>query len=79
MHTTTPATLSHRDRAVLRAVAAGRCGASAATGDALVIDGLCLSDQFVAPRLRAAGFIVAGPTPGPVWLTDAGAALLEAA
>jgi hypothetical protein len=44
-----------------------------------MIDGLCLSDQFVAPRLRAAGFIVAGPTPGPVRLTESGAALLEAA
>jgi hypothetical protein len=79
MHTTTPATLSHRDRAVLRAVAAGRCGVSTATGDALVVDGLCLCDQFVAPRLRAAGLIAAGPTPGPVHLTESGAALLEAA
>ncbi|MFR9803679.1 hypothetical protein ACL02T_15435 [Pseudonocardia sp. RS010] len=53
--------------------------ASAATDDALLIDGRCLSDQFVAPRLRAAGFIVAGPTPGPVRLTETGAAVLEAA
>lgn len=79
MHTTTPVTLSHRDRAVLRAVAAGRCGVSTATGDALVIDGRCVCDQFVAPRLRAAGFIVACPTTDQVRLTESGAALLEAA
>jgi hypothetical protein len=79
MSTTTPASLSNRDRAVLRAVASGRCEISAAMGDALVIDGLCVCDQFVGPRLRAAGFITAGLLPGPARLTASGAALLEAA
>jgi hypothetical protein len=71
-------TLSNRDRAVLRAVASGRCAISTSMGDALVVDGLCVSDQFVGPRLLAAGFIAAGPRPGPARLTPSGAALLEA-
>ena len=64
MTTTTVATrtfttrLSGRDRAVLRAVAQGRC-AITVTG-ALTVDGYCLSDQFEGPRLTAAGLIVAG-------------------
>jgi hypothetical protein len=77
MNTTMPASLSSRDRAVLRAVASGRCEISAC--DALVVDGLCVCDQFVGPRLRAAGFIAAGPLPGRARLTATGAALLEAA
>jgi hypothetical protein len=48
-------------------------------GDALVVDGLCVSDQFVGPRLLAAGFITAGSQPGTARLTASGAALLEAA
>jgi hypothetical protein len=76
---TTPASLSNRDRAVLRAVASGRCQISASMGDALVVDGLCVSDQFVGPRLLADGFITAGPLPGPARLTASGAALLRAA
>jgi hypothetical protein len=79
MNTTKPVSLSNRDRAVLRAVASGRCEISSPMGDALVVDGLCMSDQFVGPRLLAAGFIAAGPRPGPARLTAIGAALLEVA
>jgi hypothetical protein len=46
MNTTTAATLSNRDRAVLRAVAAGRCQMSCGGGPTLVIDGMCYADQF---------------------------------
>ena len=45
---TTAAALTNRDRAVLRAVAAGRC-AIAPTGGALVVDGLCFTDQSQVP------------------------------
>jgi hypothetical protein len=74
MSSTTITALSHRDRAVLRAVAAGRCIVSAG---ALVIDGLCCSDQFVAPRLTKAGLIASGS--GPAHLTAAGQSVLAAA
>jgi hypothetical protein len=76
---TTPANISGRDRAVLRAVASGRCVICASMGDALVVDGLCVSDQFVGPRLLAAGFIAEGPRPGQTQLTASGAAVLAAA
>jgi hypothetical protein len=68
--------LSYRDRAVLRAVAAGRCTISA-PDDALAIDGLGCCDQFVGPRLRRAGLIDAGA--GLACLTPSGRAVLEAA
>jgi hypothetical protein len=74
MSSTTITALSHRDRAVLRAVAAGRCVVSAG---ALVIDGLCCSDQFVGPRLTKAGLIAADA--GHAHLTAVGRSLLEAA
>lgn len=75
MPTTT--TLTNRDRAVLRAVAAGRCAISAG---ALVVDGLCCSDQFVGPRLKRAGLITSTPGPtGPAYLTPAGQSALAAA
>jgi hypothetical protein len=67
--------LSYRDRAVLRAVAAGRCTVSAI--GVLAVDGLGCCDQFVGRRLAAAGLIAADP--GPVHLTDTGRALIEAA
>lgn len=76
MDVTTP-TLSHRERAVLRAVAAGRCELSASRG-ALVVDGLCLSDQFTGARLTSAGLIDAA-RPGPARLTATGIAVLQAA
>lgn len=66
--------LTHRDRAVLRAVQAGRVRLSG--GSALVVDGMFLADPFAAPRLTDAGLIAdAG---GSVALTDSGRALLAA-
>jgi hypothetical protein len=78
MDTTTSAPLSTRDRAVLRAVAAGRCRFSSIDGGVLVVDGLCLCDQFAGPRLTAAGLITSAG-PGPARLTPSGHALLAAA
>ena len=75
---TTTSTLNHRDRAVLRAVAAGRCEIPAGSGGALVVDGLCFSDQFAGRRLSAAGLIAAGAA-GLARLTPSGQALLTAA
>ncbi|MFC5951747.1 hypothetical protein ACFQH9_26140 [Pseudonocardia lutea] len=66
--------LSHRDRAVLRAVEAGRVRLSG--GSALVVDGLFLADPFAAPRLTDAGLIA--DADGAVALTDSGRALLAA-
>ena len=68
-------TLSHRDRAVLRAVAAGRCVVAGLQGMALRIDGLCFADQFAGPRLAGAGLIAASTT-GLAQLTPAGRAVL---
>jgi hypothetical protein len=73
MNTTTD--LSYRDRAVLRAVAAGRCTVSAI--GVLAVDGLGCCDQFVGRRLAAAGLIATDP--GPAHLTNTGRALIEAA
>lgn len=73
---TTAAPLTNRDRAVLRAVAAGRCRISPA-GGALVVDGLFFADQFTGSRLTAAGLIA--PTTGPAVLTASGRALIGAA
>jgi hypothetical protein len=78
MATRTSAPLSSRDRAVLRAVAAGRCEISHGDGDVLVVDGLCFSDQFTGPRLTAAGLITAAGS-GTARLTPSGQALLAAA
>lgn len=79
MNTSTPGSLSHRDRAVLRAVAAGRCQISAGVGAPLIIDGIGLCDQLVGPRLVKAGLIAAAARPGPARLTESGRAVLEAA
>ncbi|RSM86090.1 hypothetical protein DMH04_15630 [Kibdelosporangium aridum] len=68
-------TISNRDRAVLRAVAAGRCEIS---GVCLRIDGLSCCDQFAAMRLTQAGLIT-GQDHEPARLTPSGQALLEAA
>ena len=70
----TDSSLTHRDRAVLRAVADGRCEIS---GSALLVDGLCCADQFAGLRLRTAGLI--STRPGPAALTTAGYELLTAA
>lgn len=73
-------TLNYRDRAILRAVAAGRCALSGDVGVALVIDGVGCADQFAGPRLAQAGLIDAVASQrGPVRLTASGQALLEAA
>ena len=72
--------LTPRDRAVLRAVRAGRCLLSGAAGVRLTVDGLGCSDQFVGQRLVVAGYLAApGPVPGPAQLTASGLALLDAA
>jgi hypothetical protein len=70
----TATSLTHRDRAVLRAVRDGRCEIS---GSALLVDGLCCADQFVGLRLATAGLISARP--GPAALTSAGYEVLAAA
>ena len=75
MITTTSSSTSHRDRAVLRAVAAGRCTVS--TTGVLAVDGLGCCDQFVGRRLTAAGLLAAGP--GPARLTTTGRDLIAAA
>ena len=72
--TTASPTLTPRDRSVLRAVAAGRCG-QPGTGF-LTVDGVALADQFAGLRLCAAGLITTAT--GPVALTASGAALLAA-
>lgn len=74
MDTATVTAITPRDRAVLRAVAAGRCVYASGT---LLVDGLCCCDQFIGPRLARAGLIA--PQPGPARLTHDGQALLEAA
>jgi hypothetical protein len=74
---TTTTSINHRDRAVLRAVAAGRCEIPAGSGGALTVDGLCFADQFTGRRLTAAGLIAAGV--GQARLTAYGHALLDAA
>jgi hypothetical protein len=79
MGTATRTPLSHRDRAILRAVAAGRCRASLDSPQTLLVDGLCLADQFTGPRLAQAGLIVTPTATQPVVLTDSGRAALEAA
>ena len=71
---TTTATLNNRDRAVLRAVAAGRC--ELPKGGSLIVDGLCFSDQFAGLRLTTAGLISA--VAGRARLTPSGQALLAA-
>src|SRR5688572_8586643 len=77
---TSPRALSHRDRAVLRAVRAGRCQVSGRAATLLVIDGVGCSDQFVAGRLVQAGLIASpGPRPAPARLTTSGIAMLEEA
>ena len=67
--------LSHRDRAVLRAVAAGRCVLAGLQGMALCVDGMCCADQFVGYRLAGAGLIAAAGG-GLAQLTPAGRAVL---
>jgi hypothetical protein len=74
---TLPGQLTNRDRAVLRAIAEGRCEVSGGRGTSLRIDGLYCSDQFVGARLANAG-LVAYASSKPA-LTPTGVAVLRAA
>jgi hypothetical protein len=76
MSVTAPADLTHRERSILRAVAAGRCRRSGRPG-ALTVDGFALADQFTGLALVDAGLITSHT--GPVALTDSGRDLLTAA
>ena len=75
----TTTTLSGRDRAVLRAVAAGRCQIGAGWQPVLIVDGLACADFLAGQRLVAAG-LLHPPDParplGPAVLTAAGRAAL---
>lgn len=79
MRTTTRAPLSHRDRALLRAVAAGRCRRCAGPGAPVLVDGIALADQFAPARLAEAGLVAVPAAGQPLALTAAGRALLAAA
>jgi len=79
MTTTTHDQLTHRDRAVLRAVAGGRCRRSGEIGTPLLVDGVYCADQLVGHRLAAAGLIAGGSGPGVATITDGGRAILAAA
>lgn len=67
--------VSGRDRAMLRAVAAGRCQMGAGCEPVLLVDGLGCADFSAGHRLVAAG-LLAPPSRehplGPAVLTDAG-------
>ena len=54
-------TLTHRDRAILRAVAAGTAELTGGTHPDLMVDGRCCCDQAAARRLAQAG-LIAGAT-----------------
>ena len=73
----TIATLSHRDRAILRAVAGGTAELIGGSEPDLLVGGRCCCDQMAAHRLARAGLITgAAPAePGqrvPARLTPAG-------
>ncbi len=51
--------LSHRDRAILRAVAVGTAEMIVGVEPDLMLDGRCCGDQLAAHRLARAGFIAA--------------------
>jgi hypothetical protein len=76
-------TLTHRDRAILRAVAVGTAELVAGAEPDLYLDGLACSDQFAAHRLVHDGLITAAGPAGTghrvaAELTTDGAALLAA-
>ncbi len=73
--------LSRRDRALLRAVADGRCQFRGGCGWVLLVDGLTCSDFSAAPRLVRAGLLDAPDARvdlAPAVLTAAGRAALSA-
>ena len=51
--------LTHRDRAILRAVAQGTAELTVGRQPDLFLDGRCCSDQLAARRLAHAGLIIA--------------------
>ena len=56
------APLTHRDRAILRAVAGGTAELLGGSEPDLLVDGRCCCDQMAARRLARAGLITgAGP------------------
>jgi hypothetical protein len=67
-----------RDRAVLRAVANGRCELRAGCEPVLIIDGLSCADSATVHRLIGAGLIVPpnGPAIDRARLTPAGRAIV---
>ena len=68
-------TLTGRDRAVLRAVAAGRCRLGLGYAPELHIDGFICADVSIGHRLLAAGLICPGDAAHPmtpIALTEAG-------
>lgn len=78
------ASLSSRDRALLRAVANGRAELVCSCEPDLFIDGLCCCDQYAAHALAREGLIRPVTTGAvgqrvPAELTAAGAAILQAA
>jgi hypothetical protein len=72
-----PIALTHRDRAILRAVAGGTAELLGGAHPDLLVDGLCCSDQMAVRRLARAG-LIAGAAPAsrrrrvPARLTPAG-------
>jgi hypothetical protein len=72
--------LNGRDRALLRAIAAGRCTVADDSCHSLTVDGLCFCDQFAAVRLTDAGLVEAsGRGPLRPCLTVTGRSLLATA
>jgi hypothetical protein len=80
--TTYAPTLSSRDRAILRAVAAGRAEMTVSSEPDLIIDSLNCCDQHAAHCLSRAGLICTAAVGAPgarvrAALTEAGATLLR--
>ena len=67
-----PSQICGRDRAVLRAVAAGRCELRVGCEPVLVVDGVRCADSGVAQRLIAAGLVVKPAGSVVAQLTPAG-------
>ncbi|MDN5930962.1 MAG: hypothetical protein L0I24_07860 [Pseudonocardia sp.] len=77
MSDTTVTTMSGRERALLRAVAAGRCQFRGGCEPVLLVDGMACTDWSVARTLVESGFVEA-PDPrvplAPARLTETGQA-----
>jgi hypothetical protein len=69
-----PSEICGRDRAVLRAIGAGRCELWAGCEPVLVVDGMRCADSGVAKRLLAAGLVVKPVGSSVAELTAAGRA-----